>query len=71
MVERMPMLDRRDQPEVAIITAFYCEKLAVDAMIEDKKTYVRYKSEGTISVCYPPYLMGLRRSVFRKQLLDM
>ncbi|XP_064608502.1 uncharacterized protein LOC135472764 isoform X2 [Liolophura sinensis] len=50
MVERMPILDRRDQPQVAIITAFYCEKLAVDAMIEDKKTYVRYKSEGESQV---------------------
>ena len=46
MVQNMPTLLARDQPVVAIITRLYCEKLAVDAMIDNKITYVRYKTEG-------------------------
>ena len=46
MVQNMPTLLARDQPVVAIVTRLYCEKLAVDAMIENKITYVRYKTEG-------------------------
>ena len=46
MVQNMPTLLDRDQPVVAIITRLYCEKLAVDAMIDNKITYVRYKTEG-------------------------
>ncbi len=46
MVQHMPTLVSRDQPVIAIVTRLYCEKLAVDAMIENKVTYVRYKTEG-------------------------
>lgn len=45
-VRQMPEVVRSQQPTVAIITAQFCEKLAVDAMIENKDTYVRYKVEG-------------------------
>jgi len=34
------------KPTVAIITSKYYEKLAVDSMMEDKTTFVRYKQEG-------------------------
>ncbi len=49
LVRQMPKVVRSEQPTIAIITAQYCEKLAVDAMIENKDTYVRYKTEGIIS----------------------
>ncbi len=51
MVQSMPTLVSRDQPVVAIVTRLYCEKLAVDAMIENKITYVRYKTEGESQQC--------------------
>lgn len=50
-VRQMPDVGRSQQPTIAIITAQFCEKLAVDAMIENKDTYVRYKVEGT-SLCF-------------------
>ena len=34
------------QPTIAIITAQYCEKLAVDSLIENKETFVRYTTVG-------------------------
>ena len=43
----MPVLPDSEQPAIAIITLLYCEKLAVDAMMDPKTTYVRYKTEGT------------------------
>lgn len=36
------------QPTIAIITAQYCEKLAVDSLIENKETFVRYTTVGKI-----------------------
>lgn len=42
----MPTMASSKQPTIAIITAQYCEKLAVDAMIENKETYVRYTTVG-------------------------
>ena len=36
-------LSRTFQPTIAIITVNYFEKLAVDAMIENKVTFVRHK----------------------------
>ena len=46
MVKTMPIISAKLQPTIAIITAQYCEKMAVDAMMENKTTYVRYKTEG-------------------------
>ena len=48
LVRQMPKVVRSEQPTIAIITAQYCEKLAVDAMIENKTTYMRYKTEGNL-----------------------
>ena len=47
------------KPSIAIITALYCEKLAVDAMMENKTTFVRYKTEGksTTSLSKIQYLI--------------
>ncbi|KAJ8985347.1 hypothetical protein NQ317_008378 [Molorchus minor] len=42
IVKQMPTMVSSKQPTIAIITAQYCEKLAVDAMIENKETFVRY-----------------------------
>ncbi|KAK2153442.1 hypothetical protein LSH36_297g03053 [Paralvinella palmiformis] len=46
VVPQMPILPDRDQPTIAIITLLYCEKQAIDVMMENKTTYVRYKTEG-------------------------
>lgn len=48
LVKQMPKVVRAQQPTIAIITAQYCEKLAVDAMIDNQDTYVRYKTEGRL-----------------------
>lgn len=38
------------QPTIAVVTSLYCEKLAVDAMLSDTETYVRYNTVGTFYV---------------------
>ena len=38
------MLARSERPTIAVITSNYYEKLAVDAMMENKTTYVKYQS---------------------------
>lgn len=42
----MPTIASNKQPTIAIITAQYCEKLAVDSMLENKETFVRYTTVG-------------------------
>lgn len=42
----MPSIASKKQPTIAIITAQYCEKVAVDALIENKETFVRYTTVG-------------------------
>ncbi|XP_021380246.1 uncharacterized protein LOC110467415 isoform X2 [Mizuhopecten yessoensis] len=54
MVKQMPTIAANQQPTIAIITANYGEKLAVDAMMESKTTFVKFKSEGESNV----YTMG-------------
>ncbi|XP_043786748.1 uncharacterized protein LOC122711774 isoform X2 [Apis laboriosa] len=49
VVKQMPTMANAKQPTIAIITAQYCEKLAVDSMIENKETFVRYTTVGTAS----------------------
>ena len=46
MMTQMPVQTQGSKPTVAIITSKYYEKLAVDAMMEDKTTFVKYKTEG-------------------------
>lgn len=50
LVKQMPKVIRSQQPTIAIITAQYCEKLAVDSMIDNKDTYVKYKTEGQLII---------------------
>jgi len=49
VVKQMPTIASNKQPTIAIITAQYCEKLAVDAMLENKETFVRYTTVGRFS----------------------
>ena len=48
MVKTMPAatMSASQKPTVAIITVNYHEKLAVDAMMSDKTTFVKYKKGG-------------------------
>lgn len=46
IVQQMPTYIQGSKPTVAIITSKYYEKLAVDAMMEQKTTFVKYKTEG-------------------------
>ena len=46
VVKQMPKIVQAKQPTIAIITAQYCEKLAVDAMMDDQETFVRYTTVG-------------------------
>lgn len=62
IVKQMPTMASAKQPTIAIITAQYCEKLAVDAMIENKETFVRYTTVGKFTVTvYPISLIICRR----------
>lgn len=47
-MKQMPVQMQGAKPTVAIITSKYYEKLAVDAMMEDKTTFVKYKTEGQL-----------------------
>lgn len=44
----MPTMVSAKQPTIAVITAQYCEKIAVDAMLENKETFVRYTTVGKL-----------------------
>ena len=46
VVKQMPTIASNKQPTIAIITAQYCEKVAVDTMLENKETFVRYTTVG-------------------------
>jgi nucleoside phosphorylase len=46
MVGHLPVLPPKEQPTIAIITSLYCEKLAVDAVMDYKTTYIRCKKGG-------------------------
>ena len=47
MMQQKPEVSNDDQPTIAIVTVNYYEKLAVDAMMTNKVTFVRHKPEGT------------------------
>ena len=51
IVKQMPAQAPGKKPTVAVITSRYYEKLAVDAMMEDKTTFVKYKTEGAHTTC--------------------
>uniref|UniRef100_A0A1A9VBX2 Winged helix-turn-helix domain-containing protein n=1 Tax=Glossina austeni TaxID=7395 RepID=A0A1A9VBX2_GLOAU len=65
VVKQMPTMASNKQPTIAIITAQYCEKLAVDAMFENKETFVRYTTVGESNV-YTLGNIGAHRIVSTK-----
>ncbi|CAH4035534.1 unnamed protein product [Pieris brassicae] len=46
VVKQMPTLCSSRQPTIAVVTALYCEKQAVDAMMDNQETYVRFTTVG-------------------------
>ena len=47
IVKQMPRgVDGSHQPTIAVITAQYFEKMAVDAMMTNKQTFMRYATVG-------------------------
>ena len=56
IVKQMPAQTPGKKPTVAIITSKYYEKLAVDAMMDDKTTFVKYKTEGKIDLYVPVFI---------------
>ncbi|KAK7045742.1 hypothetical protein SK128_003727 [Halocaridina rubra] len=50
VVRQMPTIQSNKQPTIAIITAHYSEKLAVDTMIENQETFVRYTTVGKLLI---------------------
>lgn len=65
IVQQMPMQTPGDKPSVAIITSKYYEKLAVDAMMDNKTTFVKYKTEGE-STAYTIGYIGRHKIVSTK-----
>lgn len=49
-VKQMASVISHQQPTIGIITANYCEKLAVDSMMRDKTTFVKFKTGGESNV---------------------
>ncbi|XP_067937900.1 uncharacterized protein [Watersipora subatra] len=50
VIQQMPTLSNKQQPSIAVITSNYYEKLAVDAMMEEKTTYVKFQAVGDAHV---------------------
>ncbi|XP_047022736.1 uncharacterized protein LOC124632114 isoform X1 [Helicoverpa zea] len=65
VVKQMPQLCSSRQPSIAVITALYCEKQAVDAMMDNQETYVRYTTVGESNV-YTLGTIGNHRVVTTK-----
>ncbi|RXG69333.1 hypothetical protein Avbf_05797 [Armadillidium vulgare] len=65
VVKQMPTISSNKQPTIAIITAQYAEKLAVDTMIENQETFVRYTTVGESNV-YTLGNIGAHRVVCTK-----
>lgn len=65
MIQQQLNVSYDKQPTIAIITVNYYEKLAVDAMMEKKVTFVRHKPEGESNVYTIGYI-GAHRCVSTK-----
>ncbi|CRL04253.1 CLUMA_CG017354, isoform A [Clunio marinus] len=65
VVKQMPTIASNKQPTIAVITAQYCEKVAVDSMLENKETFVRYTTVGESNV-YTLGNIGAHRIVSTK-----
>ena len=53
VVKQMPKVEAAKQPTIAIITSQYFEKMAVDAMMTNRQTFVRYATVGESQQCVP------------------
>lgn len=47
MVAEFPAISVKDTPTIAIITSLFCEKMAVDAMLESKVTYIKHVQDAS------------------------
>ena len=56
VVKQMPKVEAAKQPTIAIITSQYFEKMAVDAMMTNRQTFVRYATVGGCQ-CGPRVLL--------------
>jgi len=65
VVKQMPKVEAAKQPTIAIITSQYYEKMAVDAMMTNRQTFVRYATVGE-TVAYTVGDMGSHRCVVTK-----
>merc|ERR1712117_512243 len=65
VVRQMPRVERSLQPTIAIITSQYHEKMAVDAALQNKQTFVRYATVGEANV-YTLGDLGCHRVVTTK-----
>ena len=59
MVKQQPSMANDDQPNIAVICVNYYEKLAVDAMMTNKVTFVRHKPEGESFKYFLSYITQL------------
>ncbi|CAB3373765.1 Hypothetical predicted protein [Cloeon dipterum] len=65
VVKAMPKVVASKQPTIAVVTSLYCEKLAVDSMLSDTETYVRFTTVGESNV-YTLGTLGCHRVVTTK-----
>eukprot|EP00090_Calanus_glacialis_P045143 TRINITY_DN8213_c0_g1_i2.p1 TRINITY_DN8213_c0_g1~~TRINITY_DN8213_c0_g1_i2.p1 ORF type:complete len:565 (+),score=205.78 TRINITY_DN8213_c0_g1_i2:81-1775(+) len=65
VVKQMPKVEAAKQPTIAIITGQYYEKMAVDAMMTNRQTFVRYATVGE-TVAYTVGDIGSHRCVVTK-----
>jgi len=65
VVKQMPKVEAAKQPTIAIITGQYFEKMAMDAMMTNRQTFVRYATVGE-TVAYTLGDIGGHRCVVTK-----
>jgi len=54
LVTDFPAIARSALPTIAIITSLFCEKMAVDAMLESKITYIKHVPDASTPGKYAP-----------------
>jgi len=47
LVDEFPVIASREMPTIAIITSLFCEKMAIDAMLESKVTYIKHVPDAS------------------------
>lgn len=64
-MKQMPVQQGLQKPSIAIITSSFFEKMAIDSMMSDKTTFVKFKQEGDGNV-YTIGSIGKHRVVSTK-----